>query len=133
MTTPFDFINAITYTKEDLFGTVDDAEKSYVPHLVNRGLSMAVDTVLYANEMNRWPNLPKDMQFNYLINTIPKRNRRLNWAKKSDDTYVTNLVMEYYGYSIDKARQVRGLLSQDQLEIMERRLYKGGLINGDSL
>ena len=49
---PFDFINAITYNKNDIM--VDDwAEKQYVPYIVNKGLSYGADTVIQANE-NRY-------------------------------------------------------------------------------
>ena len=48
---PFDYLNAINATKEDVM--VDDvAESKYNAFLINRGLSYFVDTVLYANEMN---------------------------------------------------------------------------------
>ena len=51
---PFDFINAITYNKDDLM--VDDwAEKQYAPYIVNKGLSYGADTVIQANEMNSRP------------------------------------------------------------------------------
>ena len=49
---PFDYLNAINYTKKDTM--VDDiAEKQYNPFMVNRGLSYFQDTVLMAKEMNQ--------------------------------------------------------------------------------
>ena len=43
---PFDFINAITTTKEDLFKD-PIANKDYNAFLVNRGLSYFQDTILW--------------------------------------------------------------------------------------
>ena len=54
---PFDFINSINFTKKNMIrGTENDdlAEKSYVPYITNRTLSYFTDTLLYANEMNRF-------------------------------------------------------------------------------
>jgi hypothetical protein len=36
------------------------------------------------------------------------------------------LVMEYYGYSREKARQVLGILPDEQLSMIKEKLYKGG-------
>ena len=59
--TPFDYVKAINYTKSNLI--VDDlTEKEYNPFIVNRALSMGMDTVLQANEMNRSPHLEKRLQ-----------------------------------------------------------------------
>jgi len=49
---PFDYLNSINYSKQDLM-VDDDTEKAYNAFLVNRGLSYFQDTVLLANEMNK--------------------------------------------------------------------------------
>ncbi|CAB4127240.1 clamp loader small subunit [uncultured Caudovirales phage] len=122
---PFDFINAITQTKEDLFKD-PQASKDYNAFMVNRGLSQYPDTILYANEMNMHYNLDSDMQFKYLINTITKKKRFSKWAKKDKDSKSFLLVKEYFKYSDEKARQALDILTSDQLAIIEQKLYKGG-------
>jgi hypothetical protein len=59
---PFDVLNSINYTKENLF---EDPQsfKEYSAFMVNRGLSYFPDTILYANEMNRYSSIPNDWQF----------------------------------------------------------------------
>jgi hypothetical protein len=122
---PFDFINAITHTKENLF--VDpQATKDYNSFMVNRGLSQYSDTILYANEMNRFYNLDGDMQFQYLINTVTKKKRFSKWAKKEKDSKSFLLVKEYFKYSDEPARKALDILTEDQLAIIERKLFKGG-------
>jgi hypothetical protein len=121
---PFDFINAIHHSKEELI--VDDwSEKQYSPWLVNKGLSYGADTVIYANEMNARPHIPAMLQFDFLINTVRPRKRFNKWLKP-ETVDALETVQEYYGYSIDKARQVLPLLSDVQLEIIKKRLNKGG-------
>ena len=123
--TPFDFINAISYSKENLFKDPQSV-KDYNAFMVNRGLSQYADTILYANEMNKFYHLDPELQFQYLINTITKKKRFGKWAKKEKDPKSFLLVKEYFGYSDEKARQALELLTDDQLAIIEQKLYKGG-------
>lgn len=123
--TPFDIINAINYSKENLF---EDplAAKDYVPFIVNRGLSYFHDTVFYANEMNRSLFLDKDMQFAFLLNSISKKKRFSKWSKKDPSPDAVKSVMEYYGYSERRAMEALALLTESQLSHIKEQLNKGG-------
>jgi len=94
--------------------------------MINRGLSYFSDTVLYANEMNRYPGIPRDWQFYFFLNTIPKKKRFSKWAKKDAETKSIQLVKEYYGYSDEKAKEALTVLSVEHLSIIEEKLQKGG-------
>jgi hypothetical protein len=120
----FDYLNSINYSKKDIM--VDDiAEDEYNPFMVNRGLSYFQDTVLYANEMNKYHNLDHRLQFDFLINIVRKRKRFSKWNKNTDPDAL-NVVKEYYGYSNEKARQVLSLLSNEQIQELKKRMFKGG-------
>ena len=123
--TPFDFLNAINLTKKDLF---EDplASKDYSAYLVNRGLSYFPDTVLHANEMNRNPSIPRDWQFYYFLNSISKKKRFSKWHKKDAETEDLRLVMNYYGYSSEKAKEALTVLSNEQLSMIKEKQNKGG-------
>jgi len=128
MSNPFDYLNTINVTKENMMrGSNDDemAEKDYVPFMINRGLSYFQDTVALANEMNIHHELDKKLQYEFLINIVRKRKRFSKWYKKEDDSDI-EVVMEYYGYSHERASQALAILSQDQLKIIKSRLEKGG-------
>ena len=72
--TPFDFVNLVLHTKKP----EDELDfKDYAPFIVNRSLSYHIDCVLYANEMNLWPSTDKDMQYQYLLNSIRPINESL--------------------------------------------------------
>jgi len=121
---PFDFLNAINFSKEDLI--VDDwSEKQYIPYLINKGLSYGSDTVIFANEMNSRPHLDKKLQFHFLINTIRPRKRFNKWIKAEKHESI-EIVKAYYGYSTEKARQALTILSQTQLDYLKQKLEKGG-------
>ena len=121
---PFDFINAINFTKKDLI--VDDiTEKEYQPFLVNRTLSHFKDTVLYANEMNVNHHLDNRLQNHFFINIITKKKRFSKWVKPSEIEDL-DCIKEYYGYSNEKARQVIQLLTPQQIDIIRKKVSKGG-------
>ena len=122
---PFDFLNAINLTKEDLLEKDPQNIKDYNSFMVNKGLSYFPDTVLQANEMNRLYDAPKKWQFQYLLNSITKKKRFSKWHK-ADVSREVSLVMEYYGYSTEKATRVLDILTPEQLTIIEERLHKGG-------
>jgi len=66
---PFDFLNAINLTKENLI-VDDETEKQYNAFMVNRGLSYFQDTALIANEMNLAPHLSSKPQFDFYIASL---------------------------------------------------------------
>jgi len=121
---PFDFLNSINMTKKDLMED-PDTEKQYVPFVVNRSLSYFPDTVAIANEMNKYHHLNAKLQYHFLINIVRKRKRFSKWIKSDLENNIEK-VKEYYGYSMDKARQVMPLLSTDQLNIIINKVDKGG-------
>lgn len=122
---PFDFINAINDTKKNLFED-PQANKDYSSFMVNRGLSYFPDTIMYANEMNQFAHAPAEWQFSYLINKVTKKKRFSKWAKKDAETKAISLVKSYFGYSNEKATEALSVLSDEQLKIIEEKLYKGG-------
>ena len=123
---PFDFLNAINLTKKDLIREDPLNEKDYSPFMVNRGLSYFSDTVMMANEMNRHSGIPKVWQNDFFLNTISKKKRFSKWHKKEADSKNLLLIMEYYKYSTERAKEVMDIVSPDQLTMIEEKLYKGG-------
>ena len=121
---PFEYVNAINMTKKNIM--VDDiAEKQYVPYMTNRSLSYFNDTVLIANEMNINHHLDNRLQFDFFINIIRKRKRFSKWFKPESQSDV-EVVKAYYGYSNEKAREVLPLLTKEQLEVLKKKVDKGG-------
>lgn len=121
---PFEYANAINYTKKNIM--VDDiAEKAYNSFMINRQLSYFPDTVLAANEMNRYHHLDNRLQFDFFINIIRKRKRFSKWYKPETISDL-EVVKKYYGYSNEKAHQVLTLLSTEQINELKRKVMTGG-------
>lgn len=121
---PFDFVNAINKTKEDLLKDPTN-EKVYQPYLVNKALSYFSDTALYANEMNQYRDLDSKLQFHFFLNSIRPAKRFAKWVKKQEDNDLS-AVMEYYGYGPEKAQKALSILSSDQITTIKQKLEKGG-------
>ena len=116
-----EWLNSINFTKEDL----TEQTKEYPPYIINRCLSGHLDCIMFANEMNKYHFLDKDMQYNFYINILRKKKRFSPWLRKekvSDLEYVKR----YYGYNNEKASQVLKILSNEQIDFIKQRLDTGG-------
>jgi hypothetical protein len=131
--TPFDYIKAINESKVNLMEDSEESpilESEYIPFIVNRGLSLFPDTILYANEMNMRPNLGKKPQFLYLLNTIRRKKRYSKWFKKEKYEDIEN-VSTYFNYSLAKAKEAVKVLTAEQLQLIKIKLEQGGVNTGE--
>ena len=119
-----DWLNSINFTKENLI-EAPEAISSYPPYIINRCLSGHLDTVLFANEMNKYSNLDKDMQYSFFLYTLRKRKRFSPWLKK-EQIEDLDLVKKHYGYSNEKAKIAVTLLTKTQLEYIRNKHDMGG-------
>ena len=121
-----DWLNSINVTKKNLIEEDPSLISEYPPYIINKCLSGHLDCVLFANEMNKYPHLDKDMQYSFLINTLRKKKRYSPWLRK-DNVKDLECVKKYYGYSNEKASQALKILTTDQLNWIKQRLDTGGL------
>ena len=116
---PFDFVKAINEKKH-----IDDPAL-YNPFLSNRSFSYHLDTVLVAQEMNRYPDLPPEVQFDFMNEFIRKGRRFSPWYKEEENPHL-EMVMQFFDCNKQKALQALRVLSQDQLRQIKQRLDAGG-------
>lgn len=103
-----------------------DNENEYLPFIINKALSYHVDTVLYANEMNKNGHLSNLMQYQYLLNTIRPYKREFRaWYKKGDEEDLI-MIKELFNISKNKAREALSLLSEEEMIQIRDAMYKGG-------
>jgi len=121
-----DYLNSINQSKDNLMESEDpEWERHYPPYIVNKCMSHHMDTVMFANEMNRYPHLDKRLQYDFFINTVRSRRRFSPWDKKQKMNDL-DVVKQYYGYSNEKARQALNILSPSQLDFIKSKLNRGG-------
>jgi|TARA_X000001382_G_C3140389_1_gene169362 hypothetical protein len=80
---------------------------------------------MFANEMNQYHFLDKDMQYEFYLNILRKRKRFSPWIRKDKVTDL-DCIKQYYGYSNEKASQALKILSNEQIEFIKQRLDTGG-------
>jgi hypothetical protein len=120
-----DWLNSINFTKKNILEEDPSLKKDYPPFIVNKCLSGHLDCILFANEMNKYHFLDKDIQYNFYINILRKKKRFSPWIRKDKITDL-EYVKSYYGYSNEKASQVMKILSHEQIEFIKQRLDTGG-------
>ena len=120
-----DWLNSINRTKKNLIDEDPSLEKEYSPYIINRIYSGHLDSVLFANEMNRYNFLPKKSQYDFLLNTLRPKKRFSPWLRK-DEIKDLDLVKRYYGYSNEKAQQALKILTKDQLNFIKSKFETGG-------
>lgn len=118
-----DIIPSILQTKKNVL----ENSKDYVPYVVNKALSFHYDCVMYANQMNMVPSLDSDLQYHYYLNSVRSYKRPFQKWHKFEKNEAIEAIKEYYGYSSDKAKATLEILSDEQIEIIKKNLYKGGL------
>ena len=120
-----DWLNSLNFTKENLLNDEHHLAKEYPPYIINRCMSGHMDSVMYAQEMNKYHFLDKDLQYNFYLNTLRKRKRFSPWIRK-DKVSDLDYVKRYYGYSNEKASQVMKILTPEQITYIKQRLETGG-------
>jgi len=124
---PFDYIKSIN-AGQDIINDSDQPalmERNYDPFLANRAFSYYNDTIMQANELNQRPSMDKLLQYDFFINSIRPRKRWSKWAKP-EKSEAFELVKEYYGYNDNRAREAVSILSDDDIDLIRKKLYKGG-------
>lgn len=121
-----EIIPSILQTKKSVIKDEIDL-KDYTPFVVNRALSFHMDCVLYAQEMNFYPEIDKDMQYQYLLNTVRPMKRPFQpWQKSSKDKDI-ECVKTYFGYSNQKAKEAMRILTDEQIAEIKIKTDKGGV------
>ena len=126
MTELKDWLNSINFNKNNLIEEDPSTIKDYAPYIINRCLSGNIDSILFANEMNKYSFLEKDMQYSFYLNTLRKKKRFSPWLRKDKVTDL-EIIKQYYGYSNEKASNALKILTPEQIKFIKQRLETGGL------
>ena len=104
----------------------ENNKRDYVPFVVNKALSFHYDCIMYANQMNMYPNIDNILQYQYYLNSIRSYKRPFQKWIKRETIADLDLVKEYYNISTEKAKEALSILTEDQLNIIRKKLDKGG-------
>lgn len=127
-----DVLTSLFKTKEDL-ATEIDGQRELVeapgPWVINRMISLFPDCVGDVNEINTVQGIDALMQYDFLRFRLKPRTKTFTpWLKAEKPSEDVKLVMEYYKYSEEKAREAMDLLTDDQLELIRDSFFEGGVV-----
>ena len=125
MTELKDWLKSINQTKKNLIDVDPSLEKEYSPYVINHCLSGDVDSLMFSNEMNIYPNLDKKLQYDFYINSLRVRSRFSTWLRK-DVIKDLEYVKRYYQYNTEKAQQALRILTSEQLNFIKSKFETGG-------
>lgn len=128
------FENNINTGKQQL--EISKEPFKYEKWRTNSTLSNFVDTIMHANEMNLNMHVTDQMHYDYLFHSVRKTKRygkkkteedkRLETFQKQESEKL-DLIQEYYKYNTANCKAALRVLTESQLEIIKRRLEKGGV------
>lgn len=121
----FDFVNDLSNDKRYL---LDDTTKSkYDAFMVNRALSQHQDTIMYANEMNKFYFIDKELQHDFYFYVVSPKKRYGKWAKaKNDNEEVINLIIRHYKVNRTHAQQYLSLMTDEDIQTLKDTYAVGG-------
>ena len=120
-----EIIPSILQNKNNVFESGDYSD--YNPFIVNRALSYHLDCLPYIAELSLLSHLDKDMQYQYLINTIRSFKRPFHKWQKVETVEDLECVKTYFGYSNQKAKEALRILNNEQIAEIRRKTDKGGV------
>lgn len=119
----FDILKNITETKEDRWY---EFEKIYTPYVINRFLSMNVETLPFAYEMNKGDFTPRE-QYEFYLYGIPNKKRYLRYIKEEKIDKL-DVVCKYFNVSKNVAKEYLKILTKDNIKQIEKSFDIGGLV-----
>jgi hypothetical protein len=125
-----DYLTSINKSKKNLMREPDVEPQvitGYPAFMIRRLMSYHQDVVLNANEMNMLPNLDNQMQYEYFLHSVPKKNRYATTHKVQNPDTV-ELLKQFYNYSDAKALEVMSLHTEADFARMRAHLSEGGII-----
>jgi hypothetical protein len=120
----FDYVNSIN-NKEYIFDEATYNKKNYSQYVINTAFSYFPDTVLYANEINKYPKATDKQHYDFLYHSTTKHKRYSKWNKKITDERVKQ-VADYYDIGLKEAKEILSILPAELIDRIEN--MKGSII-----
>lgn len=119
----FDMLNDLSFGKRMILS--EDNEKAYTPFIINEIYSRFPDSIMYAEEMNCRPSIPKKMHYLFMMHSMRKR-KRFGKMPKGEKHEHFDTIKDYYKYSDKRTEEVLDVLTPVQIDNMVKLCDKGG-------
>jgi len=115
----FKFLDAITYTKEDLNFDDPQIAKAYDPYMINRWLSMVDIYLAFVNDTVNKYDMDKVSHFQFLKSSLPKQKvARWNYIKKKKDITLQEkrYVADYFEIGLNEAELYTNMMPDETIK-----------------
>ncbi len=119
----WDFVKSIN-EKKYLYEDVD--KNNYSSYIVNRSFSFFPDTILLANEMNRFPSTEPKQHYDFLYHATTKKKRWSKWIKPINDEDA-KMLSEKLSIRYERAVELMSILTESELKTLKDNLNTDGL------
>jgi len=119
----FDFIKDLSNEKKYLFDPLTPGD--FNVFMINRGFSQYPDTIFFANEMNMLSKLSPQAVNDFYFYGLDKKRRFSKWAK-AEKFDIIPLIQEKYNCNINRAKEIKGLMNDENEKALIKELDKGG-------
>jgi len=122
MTSPFEILKHLN-SKDKL----EFDMKDYNPWIINKALINNIETLFFADMMNRFAHLSSESQYQFYLQGIPKKKRYDKWVKKEEtDTELINAICEKYQCNKQLAGRYIIMMSDENKQELLEKSRKGG-------
>lgn len=114
----FDVLDDLTVHKTEFDSSNEEYRKQYPPFMVNRFVSMTELYIPIVNEVNMYPDIPKEAHHRYFSTILPKRKHFFKYIKKAKDFSQAEkeLICEYFECSMNDADRYINTMSEDEIK-----------------
>lgn len=95
--------------------------KEYNVYMLNKAFANFPDTVLLVNELNKYYDIPNEMHWRFLKNSVEKRKRYSKWFKKLEDEEPIEMLAKYFKCSVrEMQKNINFMPKEKQIEILHK-------------
>ena len=94
------------------------SDKEYNKYIVNMAFSYYPDTIFFANELNKYPDMSNKQHYDFLYFGIPKRNRWSKWLKSLEKKDIIAELAFHYNVSYNEMIKIMKIVKTEELKEM---------------
>ena len=100
---------------ENYFAVKKVLPKEYNAYMMNRAFANFPDTILIANEINKYYNISDEVQWRFYKNAVTKKKRFSKWFKALDEKEPIELLAKMFNCSVKEMRKNIHVIPKERL------------------
>ena len=115
----FDLFNDITNHGDyidNFFSVKKEMPKEYNAYMMNKAFANFSDTILIANEINKYYSVPDEMHWRFYKNIVTKKKRFGKWFKALEEKEPIELLAKMFNCSVKEMRKNIHVIPKEKLD-----------------